>query len=295
MEAIVKNNQSLVDLAIEYLGDASAAPDIALLNGISLTDVLEPGTSLLLPEAKATTSEALPVAAPVTEASLLQLLTAHTAIMGGAVAGHVRNGGDVRIDPTGRMWVALLSDHADWANIDNKPLTFPPSLHTHAWSGITDKPLLFPPSAHNQDWSTIDNKPATFPPSAHYQDWSTIDNKPATFPPSAHTHIPQSVSAQSSGTLTLPVPSVIVLSTTLTSANSITIIPAVPTSFSSAQCVSVKFSIGASAANILFTPPAGVTYEWPDGMLTSFSINKKYSVTFVYISEIRYDVLWRSW
>ena len=107
MEEIVKNNQSLIDVAIEHLGSAELAIDIALLNGISLTDALEPGTSLLLPETKTTTPEALPVAATVTEASLLQLLTAHSAIMGGAVSGHVRNGGNVTIDQNGRMWADI--------------------------------------------------------------------------------------------------------------------------------------------------------------------------------------------
>lgn len=132
MEAIVKNNQSLIDIAIEALGSAELALDIALLNGISLTDVLEPGTSLLLPDAKpATSTSTVPVVATVTEASLLQLLTAHSAIMGGAVAGHVRNGGDVKIDNEGRMWVELLSDNPDWDSIDNKPLSFPPAAHTH--------------------------------------------------------------------------------------------------------------------------------------------------------------------
>lgn len=145
MEVEVKYNQSIIDVAIEHLGSAELALDIALLNGISLTDVLVPGTSLLLPEVKPqANTEALPVVAPVTSASLLGLLTAHTAIMGGAVAGHVRNGGDVRIDPEGRMWVELISDHPDWANIDNKPLTFPPSAHGHMWAEIIDPPSVPP-------------------------------------------------------------------------------------------------------------------------------------------------------
>ena len=38
---------------------------------------------------------------------------------------------------------------------------------TTAWADITDKPASFPPDGHNQDWSTIENTPATYPPSTH--------------------------------------------------------------------------------------------------------------------------------
>ena len=38
---------------------------------------------------------------------------------------------------------------------------------TTAWADITDKPASFPPAGHNQDWSTIENKPVTYPPSTH--------------------------------------------------------------------------------------------------------------------------------
>jgi len=38
---------------------------------------------------------------------------------------------------------------------------------TTAWADITDKPASFPPAGHNQDWSTIENTPATYPPSTH--------------------------------------------------------------------------------------------------------------------------------
>jgi hypothetical protein len=132
MEVEVKYNQSIIDIAIEHLGSAEMALDIALLNGISITDVLVPGTSLLLPEVRKTiNTEALPVVAPVTEASLLGLLTAHTAIMGGAVAGHVRNGGNVSVDGAGRMWVTFPEYVTNWDDIEGIPSTFPPSAHSH--------------------------------------------------------------------------------------------------------------------------------------------------------------------
>ena len=45
-----KNRQNLIDVALEHCGTFEAAMQMALLNGISLTDDLEPGVSLLTPE-----------------------------------------------------------------------------------------------------------------------------------------------------------------------------------------------------------------------------------------------------
>lgn len=36
-----------------------------------------------------------------------------------------------------------------------------------AWADITDKPSSFPPSAHTHDWADVTGKPTTFAPSAH--------------------------------------------------------------------------------------------------------------------------------
>ena len=45
-----KNRQNLIDVALEHCGTFEAAMQIALLNGISLTDDLEPSVSLQTPE-----------------------------------------------------------------------------------------------------------------------------------------------------------------------------------------------------------------------------------------------------
>ena len=45
-----KNRQNLIDVALEHCGTFEAAMQMALLNGISLTDDLEPGVSLLTSE-----------------------------------------------------------------------------------------------------------------------------------------------------------------------------------------------------------------------------------------------------
>jgi LysM repeat protein len=46
----VKDNQSLADIAVQYLGDSSAAKDIAQLNGISISTTLVKGQVLQLPD-----------------------------------------------------------------------------------------------------------------------------------------------------------------------------------------------------------------------------------------------------
>lgn len=49
--AIVQAGQSLADIAIQYLGNVSALPALAMLNGLAMTDQVEPGTRLQLPAA----------------------------------------------------------------------------------------------------------------------------------------------------------------------------------------------------------------------------------------------------
>jgi hypothetical protein len=50
MKIYVAENQSVFDIAIQYLGSALAAIDVALANNISLTDVLQPGQQLVIPD-----------------------------------------------------------------------------------------------------------------------------------------------------------------------------------------------------------------------------------------------------
>ena len=46
---IVAEGQTLIDIAIQHLGSADAAYDLATLNGMSITDKLSPGQTLELP------------------------------------------------------------------------------------------------------------------------------------------------------------------------------------------------------------------------------------------------------
>lgn len=46
METITLHNQSLLDVAVKITGDASNALQIAVLNGISITDALQSGSGL---------------------------------------------------------------------------------------------------------------------------------------------------------------------------------------------------------------------------------------------------------
>ncbi len=45
----VLNNQSLLDIAVQYTGTIENAFKIAVANGLSLTDDLEPGAQLIIP------------------------------------------------------------------------------------------------------------------------------------------------------------------------------------------------------------------------------------------------------
>jgi hypothetical protein len=49
VEIKVLNGQSLFDIAIQAAGSVEAAFDIALANGVSITDELQPGTILVIP------------------------------------------------------------------------------------------------------------------------------------------------------------------------------------------------------------------------------------------------------
>ena len=46
----VSEGQTLMDIAVQYLGDGERVFDIMELNGLELTDEPEPGTELLVPE-----------------------------------------------------------------------------------------------------------------------------------------------------------------------------------------------------------------------------------------------------
>lgn len=48
-------------------------------------------------------------------------------------------------------------------------------------------------SSGSIDWADIVDKPTTFPPAYHTQDWDTILNPPLDYPPSPHTHDVQDV------------------------------------------------------------------------------------------------------
>ena len=48
----VAQGQTLIDIAIQECGSAESAIDIAVANGISVTDELTPGTELIIPSIK---------------------------------------------------------------------------------------------------------------------------------------------------------------------------------------------------------------------------------------------------
>lgn len=50
MKATVKDRQTLADIALQYGGELSAIMEIALMNGLSLTDALADGQTLEVPD-----------------------------------------------------------------------------------------------------------------------------------------------------------------------------------------------------------------------------------------------------
>lgn len=145
-------NQTFVDLSIKYTGTADNAFLIASLNNMSVSDYLVAGMDIMVPITETNAvikAEAISQNIEPTPAGVLSALVKHiNTIATKNQLGHVRGGGNVKIDAEGRMWVELLSDNLDWDD-------------------ITNKPALFSPSAHSQDWSTILHKPESFPPSQH--------------------------------------------------------------------------------------------------------------------------------
>lgn len=86
-----------------------------------------------------------------------------------------------------------------WADIANKPVTMPPSEHTHAWSQLTGIPAY---ASRWPDWNEVTDKPA-LAAAIHRHTWEQIDQIPVTasrwpsyaeitdkpdFAPASHTH-----------------------------------------------------------------------------------------------------------
>lgn len=82
-------------------------------------------------------------------------------------------------------WSVVEGGVSDWADIENKPATFPPTVPI-PWTDVSGKPSTFPPTLPI-GWSDVSGKPATFPPTLPIP-WTDVSGKPATFPPDAHVH-----------------------------------------------------------------------------------------------------------
>ena len=59
---------------------------------------------------------------------------------------------------------AQLPDTITWENVDNKPVEFPPSTHSHEWADLTDPPAEFPPAAHQHQASDVTGLEARLAP-----------------------------------------------------------------------------------------------------------------------------------
>ena len=50
---------------------------------------------------------------------------------------------------------AQLPDTITWGNVDDKPVEFPPTAHSHEWADLTDPPAEFPPAAHQHQQEDV--------------------------------------------------------------------------------------------------------------------------------------------
>jgi hypothetical protein len=143
----------------------------------------------------------------------------------GQITGTLANQTDLQTALNGKADDADLAAKADavhthdFADIANKPVTYPAeahnhaiadvtgldaalagkaddadlaakadAIHTHAFADITAKPATYPPDVHSHAFADITGKPATYPAEAHTHGWTEITGKPTTFAPAAHEH-----------------------------------------------------------------------------------------------------------
>ena len=59
-------------------------------------------------------------------------------------------------------WSVIEPGVSDWADIENKPATFPPTVPI-PWTDVSGKPATFPPTVPIP-WTDVSGKPATYPP-----------------------------------------------------------------------------------------------------------------------------------
>lgn len=89
-----------------------------------------------------------------------------------------------------------------------------------------------------------------------------------------------------SGIITLAKQTVTTLTTTLTNAHTLTIIPELPTVFTNRNYSEVVLTVGATAPSITWAAPSGVTLNWKDGEPTNgLAINKRHSIMYDWESE----------
>ncbi len=74
---------------------------------------------------------------------------------------------------------SVLDVSIDWTDVTGKPITFPPSVHTHAIADVTGLQAALDgksPVGHTHAYSSLTGIPATFAPSAHSHPQSDITN-----------------------------------------------------------------------------------------------------------------------
>lgn len=76
----------------------------------------------------------------------------------------------------------LSQQNIAWGKLTSVPAT---ATRWPTFAEVTDKPTTYPPSAHNQDWNTLLNVPAF---ASRWPAWGEVSGKPSLYPPADHSH-----------------------------------------------------------------------------------------------------------
>ncbi len=136
-----------------------ATPEVALA-GNSVVDAITPAGLLSVLNAR------FGAGAPSAFVKPLLALASAALIRGALELGNA----SVRNEGAGNGLDADLLDgqhgayYRDWANLQNKPVAFPPSAHGHNWGDLSGVPST---ATRWPTFAEVTDKPASYPPSAH--------------------------------------------------------------------------------------------------------------------------------
>ncbi|GGB15056.1 hypothetical protein GCM10011380_00590 [Sphingomonas metalli] len=164
---------------------------------------------------------------------------------------------------------AQIATAVTWANLPDKPATFPPSPHTHAFGDLTGIPATFPPAVHTHAWADITGKPSTFTPAAHTHSYNDLTDKPVIPPATGRLVLIGTVNVAETLLVSLAV-GMKRKAFTLQGVSATDLLVAVPTGTPTAGCEVVNaYPAGANSVSVGYYTPLlaiGAAYSIPVGI-----------------------------